>query len=233
MISRLRLVAAVSTAFVLLASPALATHSWNGYHFPSDNLTPTVTGETTLASVQDVVGDWTGLGTNIQPSHVASGTGDIKVVAKRGNPNWIGLAQIKIDSDGHIVEGKVTLNSAYANYDNGNGTANIWKHVLCQEVGHILGLQHSGEDTCMNDAFETLGLVDADVDYTTPGGHDDVQLNIIYDGHEDETGGTTEPDDGGGGPDCNKNGNAKKCRAGDGQWITLHVFSMPASAMGR
>ncbi len=225
MISRLRVVAAVSTALVLLASPALATHSWNGYHWSSDNLTPTVTGETSLADVSDVVDDWVNLGT-IKPTYTGPGSGDIKVVAKRGNPNWIGLAQIKIDSDGHIVEGKVTLNSAYANYNNGNGTANIWKHVLCQEVGHILGLQHSSQETCMNDAFETLGV------YTTPGGHDDVQLNTIYDDHVDVVGGTSDPDDGAGGPDCTKNANAKKCRTGAGQWITLHVFSMPAGAIG-
>jgi len=227
MISRLRVIAAIATAMVLLASPALATHSWSVYHFPSDNLSPTVTGETSLADVGDVVADWAGLPTSIQPSYEASGSGDIKVVAKRGNPNWIGLAQIKIDSAGHILEGKVTLNSAYANYDNGIGTANIWKHVLCQEVGHILGLQHSPEDTCMNDAFETLGM------YTTPGGHDLQQLNLIYDGHLDATSGTSDPDDGAGGPDCNKNANAKKCRNGAGQWITLHVLSMPPGAIGR
>ncbi|MCH8992023.1 MAG: hypothetical protein IIA44_09795 [Acidobacteria bacterium] len=226
MISRLRVVAAVSTALVLLASPALATHSWNGYHWSSDNLTPTVTGETSLAEVSDVVDDWVNLETNIQPTHTGSGSGDIKVVAKRGNPNWIGLAQIKIDSDGHIVEGKITLNSAYANYDNDNGTDNIWKHVLCQEVGHILGLQHSSADTCMNDAFETLGM------YTTPGGHDAQQLVDIY-SHLDGAGGTSDPDDGAGGPDCSKNTNAKKCRTGAGQWITLHVFSMPASTISR
>ena len=227
MISRLRVIASVAAVFVLLASsPALAGHSWNGYHFPSDNLSPTVTGETSLADVPIVVGDWAWLGTSIQPTYLGSGSGDIKVVAKRGNPNWIGLAQIKVDSGGHIVEGKVTLNSAYANYNNGNGTDNIWKHVLCQEVGHILGLQHSSEDTCMNDAFETLGM------YTSPGGHDAQQLVDIYDGHEDGAGGTSDPDDGAGGPDCTKNANAKKCRTGTGQWITLHVFSMPAGAIG-
>ena len=77
----------------------------------------------------------------------------------------------------------------------------------------------------MNDAFETLGV------YTTPGGHDAQQLASIY-SHNDATGGTSDPDDGAGGPDCGKNANAKKCRAGDGQWITLHVFSMPAGAIG-
>ncbi len=228
MISRLRVVAAMCAAFVLLVSaPALATHSWNGYHWSNGNLSPTVTGETSLASVPGVVGDWVGLGTAIQPLYAASGSGDIRVVAKRGNVNWIGMAQIKIGSDGHIVEGKVTLNSFYANYDNGNGTDNIWSHVLCQEVGHILGLFHSGETTCMNDSFGTLGL------YPTPGGHDAQQLISIYDGHTDGTGDTSEPDDGGGGPDCNKNANAKKCRTGAGQWITLHVLSMPPGAIGR
>jgi hypothetical protein len=231
MISRLRVVAAMCAAFVLLASaPALATHSWNGYHFPSGDLSPTVTGETSLASVPGVVDDWAGLRTAIQPVYAASGRGDIKVVAKRGNVNWIGMAQIKLVG-GHIVEGKVTLNSFYANYDNGTGTNNIWSHVLCQELGHILGLSHDGNETCMNDTFTELGL------YPTPGisdpAHDDDQLNIIYDGHTDGTGDTSDPDDGGGGPDCSKNTNAKKCRAGAGEWITLHVFSMPASAIGR
>ena len=226
MISRLRVVAAMCAAFVLLASaPALATHSWNGYHWSSGKLSPTVTGETSLATVSDVVDDWRGLDTPIQPSYALSGSGDIKVVAKRGNPNWIGMAQIKI-ADGHILEGKVTLNSFYANYDNGNGTDNIWSHVLCQELGHIIGLFHSNEATCMNDSGGTLGL------YPTPGGHDAPQLTSIYN-HTDVTGDTSEPDDGGSGPDCNKNKNAKKCRAGAGEWITIHVFSMPASAIGR
>lgn len=218
----------MSAAFLLVvSSAALAAHSWNGYHFPDDNLSPTVTGETSLASVSDVVGDWARLGTDIQPTYETSGNGDITVVAKRGNVNWIGLAQIKVDSSGHIAEGKVTLNTAYANYDNGNGTDNIWKHVLCQEIGHILGLHHDDGATCMNDTFDTLGL------YTGPGGHDAQQLGIIYDGHSDATGGTDEPDDGSGGPDCNTNRNAKKCRVGAGQWITLHVFSMPTVASGR
>ncbi len=229
MISRLRVVAVVSAAFVLVvSSAALATHSWNGYHFPDDNLTPTVTGATSLASVGDVVADWAAQNSDIQPTYAgSSGNGDIKVVAKRGNVNWIGLAQIKLDSSGHIVEGKVTLNTAYANYDNGNGTDNIWKHVLCQEVGHILGQQHDGGATCMNDASGTLGQ------FTIPGGHDAQQLGIIYDSHSDVTGGTDQPDDGSGGPDCNTNTKAKKCRAGAGQWITLHVFSMPTVASGR
>ncbi len=66
MISRLRVIASVAAVFVLLASsPALAGHSWNGYHFPSDNLIPTVTGETSLTTVSAVVGDWAGLRTNI------------------------------------------------------------------------------------------------------------------------------------------------------------------------
>ena len=228
MISRLRLVAAVSAAFVLLAAaPALALHSWGVYHWPSGNLSPTVTGSTTLAIIQDVVNDWRGLETDIQPTPAGSSGGDIRVVAKRANPNWIGMAQIKVDAAGHILEGKVTLNSLHDDITltNGSTTASIWEHVLCQEIGHVLGLTHDGEDTCMNDSFATLGL------YPTTGGHDAAQLDDIYDGHS-EGGSSPEPDNGGG-PDCDTNKKAKKCRADAGQWITVHVFTVPASVSGR
>lgn len=229
MISRLRVVAAMCAAFVLLVSaPALATHSWNNYHWSGDVRTPTVTGNTSLADISHVVSEWAGQESRIQPSYSSSGNGDITVVAKRGNPNWIGMAQIKIDSDGHILEGKVTLNSFYANYTNPPySNADIWKHVLCQEIGHILGLTHTIDDgSCMKSGAE-LG------EYTHPGGHDDTELNDIYTHGDVAPAPDPEPEPDGGGPDCSKNTNAKKCRAGAGQWITLDVFSMPASAVGR
>ncbi len=234
MISKLRVVAAITGVLVLLvAVPALATHGWNDYHWSSSNLTPTVSGDTSpLASVSDAVGDWAGLNTPIKPK-TGSGKGDITVVAKRGNPNWIGMAQIKIDPDGHILEGKVTLNSFYAKYENLNppySNAQVWQHVLCQEIGHVLGLAHNDEDTCMNS--------DADLgQYTTSGGHDELQLNIIY-GHPHEPPvdepPVDEPPPGSDDPFCDRHPNVKKCQpAGAGQWITLHVFSMPAMTVGR
>jgi hypothetical protein len=234
MISRLRVVAAITGVLVLLvAAPALALHSWNDYHWSSSNLTPKVTGTTSLAIVSDAVDDWAGLDTAIKPE-TGSGKGDITVVAKRGNPNWIGMAQIKIDPDGHILEGKVTLNSFYANYDNlpDYTNADIWKHVLCQEIGHVLGLAHDDKDTCMNS--------DADLgQFTTPGVHDEAQLNIIYGPpHDDEPPAdeppADEPPPGGNDPFCDRHPSHRKCQpAGAGQWITLHVFSMPAMTVGR
>ncbi len=58
-------------------------------------------------------------------------------------------------------------------------------------------------------------------EYTSPNVHDTDQLNAIY-GHTDTVGGGDE-----GGPDCSKNSNAKKCRSGAGQWVTVHVFWAP------
>lgn len=217
----------MSAAFVLLAAaPALATHSWNGYHWATGNRSPSVSGSTSLASVLLAVDDWA-TPTYITPTYTTSGGADIKVVAKRGNVNWIGMAQIKIDADRHILEGKVTLNTFYETItlDNGSTNASIWEHVLCQELGHVIGLTHDGGETCMNDAFDTLGL------YPTSGGHDGAELASIYT-HSD---GTVEPpppdeDDG---STC-KGKSKKKCGgAGAGQWITIHVFPMPASAIGR
>jgi len=220
---RTLLIAALIAASLAGASIAGADHSWDGNHWASSDLSPTAVDKTSssLYDVPAAVQEWAALGTAIQPAITGGSTGDI-TVSEGFSVFWLGQARIWIEN-GHITKGEVKLNtrliSGYA------GAAAVADHVLCQELGHILGLDHnrdgavggSPDDTCMNDAGH-LG------EYTTPNGHDTGQLNLIYDGHEDATGGDST---GGGGPPCSKNPNHPNCQQQQGQWIVVHEFPAP------
>ena len=64
-------------------------------------------------------------------------------------------------------------------------------HVLCQEIGHVLGLDHNHADldTCMNDGgaattqAEWLAILNA-AGSDSPNGHDTAELDLAY-GHDD------------------------------------------------
>ncbi len=62
-----------------------------------------------------------------------------------GNNGWLGLAGISIDAAGHIVSGYTKLNDTYfsSTFYNTPG----WKQsVVCQELGHNVGLDHQDVD---------------------------------------------------------------------------------------
>lgn len=64
------------------------------------------------------------------------------------NPNWIGQAQIFRDGP-HIQLGRVRLDNADLNLLTADGQ----QHVICQEIGHNLGLTHwnsDGNNSCMH-----------------------------------------------------------------------------------
>lgn len=164
----------------LLAGSAWADHSWNGYHWKSSSLTPTVADKTT-ASIYEVgvaVVEWAALGTPIQPTLSATNKGKV-VVSEGFSPFWLGQARIFLDDSGHITKGEVKLNTLLLE-PLGLAAAD---HVLCQELGHILGLDHqrTAVDSCMNDTA-TVGSV------TSPNAHDAAQLGVIY-SHTDSGGG--------------------------------------------
>lgn len=213
------LVVAVALAVLLTAvTVASADHSWSVYHWPSGNLAPTVKDKTS-SSLYDVPAgatEWAALPTSINPTLTDAKKGDISV--REGfSQTWLGIATIFLDG-GHITKGEVKLNTKYLEYYEANGYPGIADHVLCQELGHILGLGHNRteNDTCMNDqAFIGAAL-------TSPNNHDTVQLNVIYDGHTDG-GGTTETNNGG--PPCSKNPTHPNCVSG--VWITVDIFPLP------
>ena len=132
-----------------------------------------------------------------------------------GKNGWVGLAGISIDAGGHIFTGYTKLNDTYFSLDFYNNDP--WKQsVICQELGHDVGLDHQDEDfynTSLNSCM--------DYSYTPslwPNSHDFQQLEKIY-GHTDsyDSYADTADDGGGGGGGCNAP-KGKGCnKAGVGQ----------------
>lgn len=118
-----------------------------------------------------------------------------------GNNGWLGLAGISIDSNGHILTGYTKLNDTY--FSSAFYNTPDWKQsVVCQELGHDVGLDHQDED------FDNTSLSSC-MDYQVPpfpqaSAHDFEQLDLIY-GHPDsyDSYASGDGDGGGGGGVCN------------------------------
>ncbi|MDH5479206.1 MAG: hypothetical protein OEX11_00380 [Nitrosomonas sp.] len=213
-------------AVLVFSGSALAGHAWSTYHW-ARTVTPFQ-----LKVIDSVTDDWqaefnTALDewnaaadiTLVVDSADDSGrvrkrcnakNGQMRVCnAAYGFNKWLGLASIYIDNNSHIVKGVAKMNDSYASYWAIEGEKN---HVMCQEIGHVLGLGHTSEDgssqqTCMD--------YSSDINSQWPNAHDLEELAAIY-GHLDsydsyDTGSTT---DSGGctappGKGCNKNGAAE------------------------
>lgn len=174
------------------ATIAYATHSWGGYHWGrtanpfnlklGDNVSTAWDGHLATAS-----GDWSVssvLDTTIIPGQAKlncrPSNGRVEVCNKTyGNNGWLGMAQIWINSSSHITKGAVKVNDTYFNTLTYNTPA--WRNlVMCQEVGHTLGLDHQDE------IFDNPNLGTC-MDYTNdpstnqhPNQHDYDQLVTIY-----------------------------------------------------
>lgn len=160
--------AAVVAGLLGFATLASAEHSWGSYHFArtanpftlmlGDNVTSTWD-----SYLQTTSSDWslsTVLDTVVVPSTAGKSCkatkGRAEVCnAKYGRTGWLGIASIWI-SGVHITQGTVKLNDTYFNTRAYNTPA--WRNlVMCQEVGHIFGLDHQDENfgnaplgTCMD-----------------------------------------------------------------------------------
>jgi len=191
--------ALLAVAISALPSLVLGNHSWGGYHWArqsnpftlkvGDNVTSAWDGilNTTISDwSQSTVLDLTKVtgGTRVKPCKPT--TGRVEVCnASYGNNGWLGIAQIWITGGTHIVQGVTKVNDYYFNTPTYNTTA--WRNlVMCQEVGHTLGLDHQDEN--FNNA--NLGTC---MDYTSnpgtnqhPNQHDYQQLATIYQ-HLDST----------------------------------------------
>ena len=168
------------------------------------------------------VDEWAGLGTAIQPQNTSKRKGQI-TVSEGFSPNWLGIAQIFVEG-GHITKGTVKLNTTFLN----SYGAFVADHVLCQELGHILGLTHnvSVTDTCMNDGgaatsqAEWLAILNA-TGSDSPNAHDTEELNASY-AHA-----STEAGTGGSGGGPGNKGGGGKGKNKEGRWVTIHVFPVP------
>lgn len=187
----------VMVLFLVLAEVAAADHSWGGYHWArtsnpftlklGDNVNSTwdpILATTSFDWSQSTVLNTTVVAGSTDPRRCKPKSGRVEVCnAKYGFNGWLGVASIWA-SWGHITQGTVKVNDSYFNTSTYNSTE--WRNlVMCQEVGHTLGLGHQDED------FYNANL-DTCMDYTSnpasnqhPNQHDYDQLLTIYGGHLD------------------------------------------------
>ncbi|HEU0291309.1 MAG TPA: hypothetical protein VFR47_01140 [Anaerolineales bacterium] len=191
--------------FVLIAMLAVfplsvgADHAWGNYHWArtanpftlkvGDNVNSTWDQhlDTTISDwSQSQVLNLTKVTGGTKPRNCRPTSGRVEVCnATYGNTGWLGVAQIWITGGVHITQGIVKNNDTYFNTPTYNTSA--WRNlVMCQEVGHTLGLDHQDEN--FNNA--NLGTC---MDYTNnpgtnqhPNQHDYDQLVTIY-SHLDST----------------------------------------------
>ncbi|MBI3019915.1 MAG: hypothetical protein HYY60_01140 [Parcubacteria group bacterium] len=183
---------AVVLSFGLFISVASAFHSWGNYHWGrtanpftlelGDNVSSLWDGY--LATTADNWSVSSVLDTVVKPGKTKPRTckatnGRVEVCSEKyGFNGWLGIAQIWVSGD-HIVKGLTKVNDSYFNTSTYNTPA--WRNlVMCQEVGHTLGLNHQDE----NFTNANLGTC---MDYTNdpgtnqyPNQHDYDELEAIY-----------------------------------------------------
>ena len=183
-----------------VAGIAYADHSWGGYHWARTanplvlQLGNGVKTSAWLAALTTASNDWSAsvvLDTNVvtsavNPKNCKATVGRVEVCnSKYGNNGWLGIAQVWVTGGEHITQGTVKLNDTYFNTAKYNTVA--WRAlVVCQEIGHTLGLDHQDE-TFSNTNLGTC------MDYTNdpssnqhPNQHDYDELEAIY-AHLDAT----------------------------------------------
>ena len=215
----MRWLTAIATSLALLmfsGGAVLATHAWGPYHWERDsnplqlhignNLTAygsypsadrshfdTAMDDWNTSSVLDLTEvDGAGL------KNCGAVNGRVEVCNdsygfRRGG--WLGVATIWADGD-HIVKATVQLNDTFLG-DGGAYATSAWRQlVMCQEIGHVFGLDHQDEN------FNNTNL-DTCMDYTNspdsnqhPNQHDYQELADIY--HHLDTGSGGGGGDGGG-----------------------------------
>lgn len=190
--------ASLALVIGLASNPALASHSWGGYHWArtvnpftlklGDNVSSAWDASLALAS-----SDWsqsTVLDTNIvtgstSPKTCRAKLGRVEVCnSKYGNNGWLGIASIWASSS-HITQATVKLNDTYFNTAKYNTSA--WRNfVTCQEIGHTLGLDHQDEDFKNSNLGTCMDYTNSPSSNQHPNQHDYDQLALIY-AHLDTT----------------------------------------------
>lgn len=191
--SRMWIVVLALASLVLygFATSASASHAWGAYHWArasnplaltlGDNLSlpwkPFLVTTSADWSVSAVVDTTIVAGTAGRACKPTPGRAEV-CNSKYGNNGWLGIATIWA-SGNHITQATVRMNDTYFSKPTYNTPA--WKNlVMCQEVGHVLGLDHQDEN--MSNA--NLGTC---MDYTNnpstnqhPNQHDYDMLQLIY-----------------------------------------------------
>lgn len=207
-----RHVLAAGVLATFFTAVAIANHSWGGYHW---RMTGTVLN---LNAGDNVDARWDGYlvgaitdwnhstvlhlakvpgGAN--PKNCRPTAGRIEVCNSRYGVNgWLGIAQIWVSS-GHISQAITKVNDSY--FETSTYDTPAWRSlVMCQEIAHDFGLDHQDETfdnpnlgSCMDYTNDpdggAGGAVNNDPSNERPNDHDFEQLRLIYEGHNDSTGG--------------------------------------------
>jgi hypothetical protein len=185
-------IAAFAGAAGLLATPVVASHSWNNYHWvrTTTQISPPVvniTNSTWSARVATAVADWN-QSTVIQSS-LTNSTGNNRTCkpqagkilvcnAAYGQTGWLGIASIWL-SNGHISQGTTKLNDTY--YAMAQYNTPAWRQaVTCQEIGHDYGLAHQDEDFSTDATNSCMEYTSVPAGNEHPDQHDYDQLLSIY-----------------------------------------------------
>ena len=195
-------------ALVAFSAPAQANHSWNGFHWArtsnpftlklGDNVSSTwdsYLGTTSVDWTKSTVLNTTVVPGTKNPTTCSPTSGRVEVCnAAYGTNGWLGVAQIWV-SRRHIVQGTTKVNDTYFNTAKYNTPA--WRNlVMCQEVGHTLGLDHQDEifnntnlGTCMDYTNDPSGLAGTNGTLSNehPNQHDYDQLATIYTHFDNKT----------------------------------------------
>ena len=192
---RHRTIAIALVTLSLAAGSLYATHAWSTYHWARTSNPFTLKIGNNMSSgwqtyFNTAVSDWNAA--SVMNTTAVAGTSNKRCSAVAGtvqvcngtygNNGWLGLASISL-TGGHISQGTAKMNDTYFNtatYNNPNEK----QHVVCQEVGHTFGLDHtstdgSSQNTCM-DYFSNTGANAGSTLSTHPNQHDYDELGIIY-----------------------------------------------------
>jgi hypothetical protein len=189
----LRLIAVALIAVAgtgLFASDAAANHA-AGFHWARASNPFTVTLGNNLTTAQwsgylaNAAAAWSNsavLDVAVAPGQGCTPTPDVVEVCNGdfGDSGWLGLAEVWVDKNGHVVQATISLNDP--RFVPGTYNDYAKQHVLCQEIGHVLGLGHvhdAASFTCMDDV-DSIN----DPDWVGPNAHDYDQLAQIYRHHD-------------------------------------------------
>jgi len=185
------------TAFAGLVGAASANHAWGNYHWAR------TTNPFTLKLGDNVSSAWASYLATTSTDWSKSTVLDTTVVAGQskgrcrptagrvevcngsyGQNGWLGVASIWANGS-HITQGIVKVNDTYFNTPTYNTPA--WRNlVMCQEVGHTLGLDHQDENFTNTNLGTCMDYTNDPASNQHPNTHDYQQLEGIY-AHTDST----------------------------------------------